>query len=226
MAQPLQLKGEIILHGKGTGERGFVGLGTGEEGDLGVNFMGLELPGQRFDQPGADNGSIRFEQICLRWADSYWFGRAIVVAGLFAGATTNTPALGAAQQALASAHVDPALITLTALSYAASYPLAIVGIIVSLIIMRAFFKVDVTQEAETFRQEQGAGIEPLQRMYLRVENPNLDGVAIASVPGVQETSVIISRHRPAAEVEVTAATPEKARETALKAAAILGIAAF
>ncbi len=130
------------------------------------------------------------------------------VAGLFAGATTNTPALGAAQQALASAHVDSALITLPALSYAASYPLAIVGIIVSLIILRAFFKVDVTQEAETFRQEQGAGIEPLQRMNLRVENPNLEGVAIASVPGVQETSVVISRHRSAKEIEVTAATPE------------------
>ncbi|MDB6006825.1 MAG: aspT [Prosthecobacter sp.] len=130
------------------------------------------------------------------------------VAGLFAGATTNTPALGAAQQALASAHVDPALVTLPALSYAASYPLAIVGIIVSLIMLRAFFKMDVAHEAELFRQEQGAGIEPLQRMNLQVENPNLEGVSISEVPGVQETSVVISRHRPAAGGEVTAATPE------------------
>lgn len=130
------------------------------------------------------------------------------VAGLFAGATTNTPALGAAQQALASAHAAPDMITLPALSYAAAYPLAIVGIIFSLIVLRVFFKVDVAQEAELFRQEQGAGIEPLQRMNLRVENPNLEGVRIASVPGIQETSVVISRHRPAAAVEVAAATPE------------------
>ncbi len=130
------------------------------------------------------------------------------VAGLFAGATTNTPALGAAQQALASAHADHALVTLPTLSYAASYPLAIVGIIISLIVLRTCFKVDVTQEAELFRQEQGAGIEPLQRMNLRVENPNLEGIAIANVPAIHETRVVISRYRSALAAEVTAATPE------------------
>ena len=130
------------------------------------------------------------------------------VAGLFAGATTNTPALGAAQQALTAAHADPALVTLPALSYAATYPLAIVGIILSLIILRTFFKMDVTKEAELFRQEQGVGVEPLQRMNLRVDNANLEAVTIAHVPGIQETSVIISRHRPAAGGEVTTAAPE------------------
>ncbi|HRH95806.1 MAG TPA: putative transporter [Prosthecobacter sp.] len=130
------------------------------------------------------------------------------VAGLFAGATTNTPALGAAQQALASVHVAPELVTLPALSYAAAYPLAIVGIIVSLILLRVFFKVNVAEEAVAFRQEQGEGVEPLQRMNLRVENPNLEGVRIAGVPGIQETSVVVARHRPVAGGEVTAATPE------------------
>ncbi|WP_395741081.1 putative transporter [Prosthecobacter sp.] len=130
------------------------------------------------------------------------------VAGLFAGATTNTPALGAAQQALASAHADHALVTLPALSYAASYPLAIVGIIVSLIVLRVLFKVDVKQEADLFLREQGAGVEPLQRMNLRVDNPNLEGVSISHVPGIQENSVVVSRHRPAAAAEVVAATPE------------------
>jgi putative transport protein len=130
------------------------------------------------------------------------------VAGLFAGATTNTPALGAVQQALQSAHAAPALVTLPALSYAAAYPLAIVGIIASLMLLRGFFKVDVAAEAEAFRGEQGAGVEPLQRMNLRVENPNLDGVAIADVPGIQETGVVIARHRPARASEVQAAMAE------------------
>jgi putative transport protein len=130
------------------------------------------------------------------------------VAGLFAGATTNTPALGAAQQALVSSHADAAHVTLAALSYAATYPLAIVGIILSLIVLRTFFKIDVVAEAELFRQEQGAGIEPLQRMNLRVENPNLAGVAIAKVPGIHETGVVVARHRSADGGEVTAAVPE------------------
>ncbi|MBE2287311.1 MAG: putative transporter [Prosthecobacter sp.] len=130
------------------------------------------------------------------------------VAGLFAGATTNTPALGAVQQALQSAHADPATVTLPALSYAAAYPLAIVGIIVSLILLRGVFKIDVVAEAEAFRGEQGAGVEPLQRMNLRVENPNLDGVAIADVPGILETGVVIARHRPASAEDVRTAMPE------------------
>ncbi|HBJ85549.1 MAG TPA: putative transporter [Verrucomicrobiales bacterium] len=130
------------------------------------------------------------------------------IAGLFAGATTNTPALGAAQQALLSAHADAAHVTLPALSYAATYPLAIVGIIFSLIILRVFFKVNVAAEAELFRQEQGEGVEALQRMNIRVENTNLDGIAIADVPGVHEAGVVISRYRPASGGEVKAATPE------------------
>lgn len=130
------------------------------------------------------------------------------ISGLFAGATTNTPALGAAQQALLSAHADPAHVTLPALSYAATYPLAIVGIILSLIILRVFFKVDVTAEAELFRQEQGAGIQALLRMNICVGNANLDGIAIADVPGVHEAGVVISRYRASSGGEVKAATAE------------------
>ncbi|MCB1225573.1 MAG: putative transporter [Verrucomicrobiales bacterium] len=130
------------------------------------------------------------------------------IAGLFSGATTNTPALGAAQQALASAGASASDVTLPALSYAATYPLAIVGIIASLTLVKAFFKIDVAQEAEAFRQEQGDGVHPLERMNLRVENVNLDGIAIADLPGAQETQVVIARHRPTGSTQVHPANPQ------------------
>jgi putative transport protein len=129
------------------------------------------------------------------------------VAGLFAGATTNTPALGAAQQALQSGGADAATVTLPALAYAATYPLAVVGIILALVLLRVVFHIHVSGEAETFKREQGAGVEPLERMNLRVENPNLEGVTLAKVPGIRETRVIISRFRPAGESEVHPASP-------------------
>lgn len=114
-------------------------------------------------------------------------------AGLFAGATTNTPSLGAAQQALASVPGgDP---TLAAMSYAAAYPLAVVGIIGSLLIVRKIFKIDVGAEAEAFRAAQRAGVEPLERMNLVVENPNLDGVAVIDIPGLRENRIVVSRLR-------------------------------
>ncbi len=129
------------------------------------------------------------------------------VAGLFAGATTNTPALGAAQQALQSAGADGETVTLPALAYAATYPLAVVGIILALVLVRKFFDVRVAEEAAEYKRLQGEGVEPLERLNLRVDNPNLEGVTIADVPGIRETSVIISRWRAAVGGEVHAATP-------------------
>lgn len=129
------------------------------------------------------------------------------VAGLFAGASTNTPALGAAQQALLSTQASPAIVTLPALSYAATYPLAVVGIIVTIGLLRRICKIDVKAEVESCRQAEGAGTEPLQRMTLRVENPNLNALPIAAIPGLKETDVVISRHRAQDEGTVKAATP-------------------
>jgi putative transport protein len=115
--------------------------------------------------------------------------------GVFSGATTNTPSLGAAQQALRAASGDGGSATLAAMAYAAAYPMAIVGIILSLIILRRIFRIDVAKEAEDFRRQQGEGVDPLERLNLRVENPNLDGLAFSEVPGIRETGVVISRIR-------------------------------
>lgn len=130
------------------------------------------------------------------------------VAGLFAGATTNTPALGAAQQALQSTGADAATTTLPALAYATAYPLAVVGIILALVLLRVLFRVDVTAEAEAFRKRQGESAQPLERMNLRVDNPNLQGLRLGKVPGIHETAVIVSRIRHADEDAVLPATAD------------------
>jgi putative transport protein len=122
--------------------------------------------------------------------------------GIFSGATTNTPSLGAAQQALATLPDFPAdRAALPALAYAVSYPVGIAGIIASLLGVRAIFGIDSVREAESFRAEQQKGVEPLERMNLLVENRSLDGVPLGEVPGVRETSVTVSRVRSAGVVE-------------------------
>ena len=55
--------------------------------------------------------------------------------GILCGATTNTPALGAAQQALATAHMSSSG---AALGCAVTYPLGVVGVIVAMILLRKF----------------------------------------------------------------------------------------
>jgi putative transport protein len=126
--------------------------------------------------------------------------------GLFSGATTNTPALGAAEQVLTLLEgVSRQEAALPALAYAVAYPAAIAGIIASLLLMRRLFRIDLDQEAERFQLEQQQGVEPLHRMHLVVENPNLDGVPLGQVPGRQETGIIVSRIRKRGETEVRAA---------------------
>lgn len=116
--------------------------------------------------------------------------------GLLAGATTNTPSLGAVQQTLGSLPgVGDERIALPALAYAVAYPAAIVGIIGSLLGLQWIFGIDPVREGEALVTQQEAAIEPLERRAMMVENPNLAGVAIADVPGRAETGVIVSRLR-------------------------------
>jgi putative transport protein len=125
------------------------------------------------------------------------------VLGLLSGATTNTPSLGAAQQTLTTLPgVSPDRQELPALAYAVTYPVAIAGIIGTLLALKALFRIDPLKEAEAFAAEQRRGAEPLERRTLIVENPNLEGVAVEAIPGQRETGVTVSRIRRADEEEV------------------------
>jgi putative transport protein len=125
------------------------------------------------------------------------------VLGLLSGATTNTPSLGAAQQTLTTLPgVSPDRHELPALAYAVTYPVAIAGIIGTLLALKGLFRIDPLKEAEAFAAEQRRGAEPLERRTLIVENPNLEGVEVEAIPGRRETGVTVSRIRRAGETEV------------------------
>jgi putative transport protein len=136
------------------------------------------------------------------------FDRA-AVPGVFAGATTNTPSLGAAQQTLASfPDLSTERAALPAFAYTVTYPLGIVGIIATMLMIKRMYQIDVAQEVATFTAARRAGFESLERRTIVVENRNLQGVAIGEVPGLVESGVVVSRIRCAGEAEVTAATRE------------------
>lgn len=129
--------------------------------------------------------------------------------GLFSGATTNTPSLGAAQQVVgALADIPAERSTLPSLAYALAYPGGIAGIIGSLLILRTLFRIDAEGEAASYVADQKKGLQPLERLNLVVENANLDGLRISEVPGLRETAVIVSRIRRAGETEVHTTTED------------------
>jgi putative transport protein len=127
---------------------------------------------------------------------------AAAVLGIFSGASTNTPSLGAATQALATMpDIASDRLTLPALAYAVTYPTAIAGIIGTLLLLKQIFRIDPVQEAVDFAAKNRRQAEPLERRTLVVTNPNLDGVRLDAVPGRIETGVTISRVRHGQETQ-------------------------
>jgi len=114
--------------------------------------------------------------------------------GLFSGATTNTPSLAAAQQVLGSLPgIDSEILKMPGLGYAVAYPFGIVGIILSMLLAKRVFKVDIDAEAARFAdsQQQQARV-PIWK-DLTVENPNLNGLTIGRIPFFEGMNVVMTR---------------------------------
>ena len=121
---------------------------------------------------------------------------AAAVLGIFSGASTNTPSLGAGAQALSTMPgIASDRLTLPALAYAVTYPTAIVGIIGTLLLLKQIFRIDPAREAADFAAKNRRQVEPLERRTLVVTNPNLDGVRLDAIPGRLEARVTIARVR-------------------------------
>lgn len=125
------------------------------------------------------------------------------VLGIYAGATTNTPALGAGTQALgAMPGITGDQLAMPALAYAVTYPAAIVAIIATLLIVRKIFSIDASAEAAAFAASHRHQVEPLERRSLMVTSPNLEGLCLSEIPGRMESGVTLSRIRHAGETRV------------------------
>lgn len=130
----------------------------------------------------------------------------LAFAGLFAGASTNSPALGAAQQALAAAPgMTKEQVAIPALACAVSYPIAIAGLLTMLVVLKELFQIDPAQEAEELAAAQRSPTDPPARRTLVVEQGDLDGLTLAEVYRRVGEGVLISRVRPAGQGEVQAA---------------------
>lgn len=126
--------------------------------------------------------------------------------GLLSGATTNTPSLAAAQQALKQVGVDDGTAAVQGLAYAIAYPFGIVGIILTMLLVRRLFRVDVKAEVAAAESAQRpARPKPATRNF-EVRNPNLVGRSLGKVPGLAGSGVVVSRFSRGGVVEV--ARPE------------------
>lgn len=103
--------------------------------------------------------------------------------GVLCGATTNTPALGAAQQTLKQLG-QPS--TGAALSCAVTYPLGMVGVILGLIMVKGW----LTRHSKATEPE--SGNEPFIASF-RVCNPAIFGLTLGEISGMDESRFVVSR---------------------------------
>lgn len=116
-----------------------------------------------------------------------------VVLGIFSGAVTNTPALGAGQQILRDLGTPMEVVDQMGMSYAMAYPFGICGILLTMWLMRLIFRVNVDAEARQHESTLTNGHSLIQTINIRVENPNLNNMAIQDVPILNSDKIICSR---------------------------------
>lgn len=105
--------------------------------------------------------------------------------GLLCGATTNTPALGAATQALSHLGMSSGTV---ALATAVTYPLGVLGVIIAMMLLRKLFVKPADLEVKTAESNDHTYIAEF-----KVVNPATSGKSIASVSDMTHLKFIISR---------------------------------
>ena len=112
--------------------------------------------------------------------------------GILSGAVTNTPGLGAAQQAFSDMHgVSDNTI---ALGYAVAYPLGVIGIILSIILIKYIFRVSFDKENEQLNSEDSSHTNEAKPISLIVKNPAIFDKTIAELSNLLEhRDFVISR---------------------------------
>lgn len=110
--------------------------------------------------------------------------------GVLFGAVTNTPGLGAAEQTFQdlTGMENPMI----ASGYAIAYPLGVVGIIVSLLLIRWFFRVKLDKEEEQVKAEKGEE-QQIAHFDMRLTNPQIEGIRVRDLALLTHVTLVVSR---------------------------------
>lgn len=124
-----------------------------------------------------------------------------MMVGTLYGAVTNTPGLGAANEALLS--VFPNGAPSIANGYACAYPLGVVGIIGATILIKYICKINTADEEEQLNEEDAANPHAkAHNMHLRVENAYITGRTLREVSEFLNRDIVCSRLLHSGEVSI------------------------
>ena len=112
--------------------------------------------------------------------------------GVLYGAVTNTPGLGAAQQTYSDMH-NGETNSIFAQGYAVAYPLGVVGIILSIILIRVIFRINFQKEQELYHLNNQGDSEQLKTVTLEVTNEAVCGRNLADLQHLTGRNLVATR---------------------------------
>lgn len=132
--------------------------------------------------------------------------------GIMSGAVTNTPGLGAAQQTELQVNSEAYGVSQEmSMGYAAAYPLGVVGIIASMLIIKKVFRIDTDKEIQAVEEEQHSSQLQPHMLTVRVSNDLICGLSLSKLHTVITSNFVVSRiEKPGGEVVIP--TAEEALE--------------
>ena len=121
---------------------------------------------------------------------------ATTMAGILTGAVTNTPGLGAAQQANSDLNgVDSPEI---ALGYVVTYPIGVLGVICAFILLKYILRINTVKEEEEAKRGLGMMEELSVRSFsILVINKNIEGKTLHELKDIAARDFVVSRILPA-----------------------------
>lgn len=127
--------------------------------------------------------------------------------GIMSGAVTNTPGLGAAQQTALQVNSEAyGLSQQMSMGYAAAYPLGVVGIIITMIILRKIFKINVDKEIAEIEDETKESLLAPHIVTFRVTNELIQDLTIKKLHTLISANFVVSRiETPSGHVKIPTA---------------------
>lgn len=114
--------------------------------------------------------------------------------GIMSGAVTNTPGLGAAQQTILQINSEASDISQQmSMGYAAAYPLGVVGIILSLILIKKIFRIDLQKEINEVEEDKNDSQLAPHMVTYKVTNELMAGLDIEKIHTIINANFVISR---------------------------------
>ena len=114
--------------------------------------------------------------------------------GIMSGAVTNTPGLGAAQQTVLQINPESGILSQQmSMGYAAAYPLGVVGIIIVMILLKKFFRINVDKEIEEIENEKTESQMAPHIVTFRVTNDLIQGLTIQKLHTLISCNFVVSR---------------------------------